>query len=169
MLDYNIFIHAKPGFCQYMPHFNVFITEPVTTGFLLFFVVVVRGPWFMKLSGTGPDLEALGRNGRKRHRTYGNGQEQAGMSRESRRTMEKVRENTVYGNEKASFAARFSSTVRAALYHWFGTESEGLPDAMVATEFCIWALSPLRNLTTMVFQVGSVYPDSVIRSWNSSK
>ena len=32
MLDYNIFSHAKPGFCQYMPHFNVFITEPVTTG-----------------------------------------------------------------------------------------------------------------------------------------
>ena len=32
----------------------------------------------------------------KRHRTYGNGWEQAGMSRESRRTMEKVRENTVY-------------------------------------------------------------------------
>ena len=39
MLDYNIFSHAKPGFCRYMPHFNVFITEPVTTGFLQFFVV----------------------------------------------------------------------------------------------------------------------------------
>ena len=32
MLDYNIFSHAEPGFCRYMPHFNVFITEPVTTG-----------------------------------------------------------------------------------------------------------------------------------------
>ena len=32
----------------------------------------------------------------ERDGTDGNGQEQAGMSRESRRTMEKVRENTVY-------------------------------------------------------------------------
>ena len=30
------------------------------------------------------------------HRKHGNGQEQAGMSRESRRTMEKVRENTLH-------------------------------------------------------------------------
>ena len=30
------------------------------------------------------------------HRTHGNGWEQGGMSRESRRTMEKVRENTVH-------------------------------------------------------------------------
>ena len=47
MLDYNIFLHAKPGFCRYMPHFNVFITEPVMTGldrFLRFFAVLVRGP-----------------------------------------------------------------------------------------------------------------------------
>ena len=33
---------------------------------------------------------------RNRHRIYGNGREQAGTSRESRRTMEKVREDTVY-------------------------------------------------------------------------
>ena len=74
MLDYNIFSYAKPGFCRYMPHFNVFITEPVTTGFLQFFAVLVRSPWFLKNSGTslvrssspeglrtgtGPDLEAL--------------------------------------------------------------------------------------------------------------
>ena len=39
MLDYNIVSHAKPGFCRYMPHSNVFITEPVTTGFLRFFAV----------------------------------------------------------------------------------------------------------------------------------
>ena len=51
MLDYNNFSHAKPGFCRYMPHFNVFITELVTTGFLQFFAVflqffafLVRGP-----------------------------------------------------------------------------------------------------------------------------
>ena len=30
------------------------------------------------------------------HRTHGNGREQAGMSREGRRMMEKVRENTVH-------------------------------------------------------------------------
>ena len=30
------------------------------------------------------------------HRTHGNDREQAGMSREGRRTMEKVRENTVH-------------------------------------------------------------------------
>ena len=33
---------------------------------------------------------------RNRHRTHGNGQEQAGMSREGRRMMEKVRESTVH-------------------------------------------------------------------------
>ena len=37
-----------------------------------------------------------------RHRTYGNGQEQAGISRETRRTMEKVQEDTVYDNKKKS-------------------------------------------------------------------
>ena len=40
-------------------------------------------------------MEKDGTDG-NRHRTYGNGQEQAGMSREGWRTMEKVRENTVY-------------------------------------------------------------------------
>ena len=30
------------------------------------------------------------------HRTHGNGREQDGMSQEGRRTMEKVRENTVH-------------------------------------------------------------------------
>ena len=39
MLDYNILSYAKPGFCRYMPHFNVFITEPVTTSLDQFFVV----------------------------------------------------------------------------------------------------------------------------------
>ena len=43
MLDYDIFLHAKPGFCRYMPHFNVFITELVTTGLDLFFCG--PGPW----------------------------------------------------------------------------------------------------------------------------
>ena len=37
MLDYKIFPHAKPGFWRYMPHFNLFITEPVTTGYDRFF------------------------------------------------------------------------------------------------------------------------------------
>ena len=79
MLYYNIVLHAKPGFCRYMPHFNVFITEPVTTGLDWFFAVfcgpgprsliseafwVTSGP-VRGLSpeglrtGTGPDLEAL--------------------------------------------------------------------------------------------------------------
>ena len=39
MLDYNIFLYAKPGFCRYMPHFNVFITEPVMTSLDWFFAV----------------------------------------------------------------------------------------------------------------------------------
>ena len=39
MLDYNIFLHAKPGFCRYLPHFNVFITELVTTSLDRFFAV----------------------------------------------------------------------------------------------------------------------------------
>ena len=43
MLDYNIFSHAKPGICRYMPHFNVFITEPVMTG-LDGFLAVFCGP-----------------------------------------------------------------------------------------------------------------------------
>ena len=42
MLDYNILLHAKPGFCRYMPHFNVFITEPVTTGLDRFFCGFLR-------------------------------------------------------------------------------------------------------------------------------
>ena len=33
---------------------------------------------------------------RNSYRTHGNGREQAGMSREGRRTIEKVRENTVH-------------------------------------------------------------------------
>ena len=37
------------------------------------------------------------------HRTHGNGREQAGMSRESRRTMEKVRENTVHDKISETF------------------------------------------------------------------
>ena len=76
MLDYNIFLHTKPGSCRYMPHFNVFVTGPVMTGLDRFFAVLVCGPWFLKLSGTKPvhglspegprtgtglDLEALSR------------------------------------------------------------------------------------------------------------
>ena len=52
---------------------------------------------------------------------------------------------------KASFAARFWSTVLAMLYHSSGFASEGLPLDMVATAFWIWGLRPLQNLTTMVF------------------
>jgi hypothetical protein len=39
MLDYNMFLHAMPGFCRYMPHFNVFVTGPVMTGLDRFFAV----------------------------------------------------------------------------------------------------------------------------------
>ena len=53
MLDYNIFSH-QAQILPVMPHFNVFITEPVTTGLDRFFVVLVHGPCFL-----GPDLEAL--------------------------------------------------------------------------------------------------------------
>ena len=35
-------------------HFIIFILRPVTTGFLQFFAVLVRGSWIQKLSGTGP-------------------------------------------------------------------------------------------------------------------
>ena len=51
MLDYNILLHAKPGFCRYMPHFNVFITEPVTTGFFFFFFFL---RFFAVFCGPGP-------------------------------------------------------------------------------------------------------------------
>ena len=52
---------------------------------------------------------------------------------------------------KASFAARFWSTVLAMLYHSSGFASEGLPLDMVATAFWIWGFRPLQNLTTIVF------------------
>ena len=55
---------------------------------------------------------------------------------------------------KASLAALFWSTVLAIPYHSSGLASEGLPDAIVATAFWIWAERPRWNLTTMVF--GSV-------------
>ena len=55
---------------------------------------------------------------------------------------------------KASLAALFWSTVLAIPYHSLGLASEGLPDAIVATAFWIWAERPWQNLTTMVF--GSV-------------
>ena len=59
MLDYNIFSHSKSGFFRYMPHFNEFITEPVTTGLDRFFAVFCGPvPWSL-ISGTGPDHEAL--------------------------------------------------------------------------------------------------------------
>ena len=52
---------------------------------------------------------------------------------------------------KASFAARFWSTVLAMLYHSSGFALEGLPLDMVATAFWIWGFRPLQNLTTIVF------------------
>ena len=52
---------------------------------------------------------------------------------------------------KASFAARFWSTVLAMLYHSSGFASEGLPLDMVANVFWIWGFRPLQNLTTIVF------------------
>ena len=48
MLDYNIFSHAEPGFCRYMPHFDVFITEPAKTG-LDWFFAVFYGPGLWSL------------------------------------------------------------------------------------------------------------------------
>jgi hypothetical protein len=64
MLDYNMFLHAMPGFCRYMPHFNVFVTGPVTTGLDRFFAVFCNpGPRSLISEAfwdrTGPDLEAL--------------------------------------------------------------------------------------------------------------
>ena len=49
----------------------------------------------------GTIKKTMGRDGTdgNSHRTYGNGREQAGMSRESRRTMEKVQEDTVYNSD----------------------------------------------------------------------
>ena len=46
----------------------------------------------------GTNQKTTERNGtdENSYRTHGNGREQAGMSREGRRTMEKVRENTVH-------------------------------------------------------------------------
>ena len=46
------------------------------------------------------------------HRTHGNGREQAGMSRESRRTMEKVRENTVHDNQHRGWKSNVSAIKR---------------------------------------------------------
>ena len=46
----------------------------------------------------GTNQKTTERNGtdENSYRTHGNGREQAGMSQEGRRTMEKVRENTVH-------------------------------------------------------------------------
>jgi hypothetical protein len=52
---------------------------------------------------------------------------------------------------KAALAAWFWSNRIAASNHASGSRSSGLPEAMVATASAIEGLSPLLNLTTMVF------------------
>jgi hypothetical protein len=54
MLSYNLFLQAMSGFGRYKPCFNVFFLKLVTTGFLWFFSIPVRGPCVLKLSRTGP-------------------------------------------------------------------------------------------------------------------
>ena len=54
----------------------------------------------MERADDGTNQKTTERNGTdgNSHRTHGNGREQAGKSRESRRTTEKVLENTVHDN-----------------------------------------------------------------------
>jgi hypothetical protein len=52
MSDYNLLLQPMSEFCLSSTCFTVFILGPVTTGFLRFFAVPVRGSWIMKLSGT---------------------------------------------------------------------------------------------------------------------
>jgi hypothetical protein len=52
---------------------------------------------------------------------------------------------------KAALAAWFWSNQIAASNHASGSKSSGLLEAMVATASAIEGLSPLPNLTTMVF------------------
>jgi hypothetical protein len=54
MSDYNLLLQLMSEICLSSMCFTVFIPGPVTTGFLLFFAVPVRGSWILKLSGTGP-------------------------------------------------------------------------------------------------------------------
>ena len=54
MSDYNLFLQPMSEFCLSNTRFTVFIPGLVTTVFLQFFVVPVRGSWILKLSGTGP-------------------------------------------------------------------------------------------------------------------
>ena len=54
MSDYNLFLQPMSEFCLSSTRVTVFIPGPVTTGFLRFFAVPVRGSWILKLSGTGP-------------------------------------------------------------------------------------------------------------------
>ena len=54
MSDYNLFLQPMSEFCLSSTRVTVFILGPVTTGFLRFFAVPVRGSWILKLSGTGP-------------------------------------------------------------------------------------------------------------------
>jgi hypothetical protein len=56
-----------------------------------------------------------------------------------------------WADRKAALAAWFWSNEIAASYHTSRSKSSGLPEAMVATASAIEGLSPLRNLTTMVF------------------
>jgi hypothetical protein len=54
MLAYNLFLRTMSSFGRYKPRFNVLFPELVTTGFLRFFSVPVRGPCILKISRTGP-------------------------------------------------------------------------------------------------------------------
>ena len=71
MSDYNLLSHHMSEFCRYGTHFIIFILRPVTTSynwFLQFFVVLVRGSWILKLSGTGP-VRGPSKKGKDRDRT----------------------------------------------------------------------------------------------------
>jgi hypothetical protein len=78
MSDYNLLLQPMSEFCLSSTHFTVFIPGPVTTVFLRFFAVLVRGSWILKLYGTvqvrgpskkgnrtetGPDFKALAGRG----------------------------------------------------------------------------------------------------------
>ena len=54
MSGHNLFSQLMSYFYRYSTCFNVFIPRPVTTSFLRFFAVPVRGSCILKLSGTSP-------------------------------------------------------------------------------------------------------------------
>jgi hypothetical protein len=56
-----------------------------------------------------------------------------------------------WADRKAALAAWFWSNRIVASNHASRSKSSGLPEAMVATASAIEELSPLWNLTTMVF------------------